>query len=119
MPIDSVRPCPGCGRNDPERVGATGGFELERCRSCRTLFTARLPDVVDYDDYYHEGNLAVPEFVHARLRELAAGFDGYRASGRWLDVGCGAGTLLEAVRAGGWEAVGTEVSSGAAAQLQA
>lgn len=103
-------------------VGESNGFALVRCRSCNTLFTARLPQVaesLDYDEYYHPGNLEVPAFVHARLDDLVAGFERYRSGGRWLDVGCGAGTLLEAVRGRGWEAIGTEVAHGAAEAVRA
>ena len=95
---------------------------MRRCRSCRTLFTARLPapaESLDYDDYYHEGNLEVPAFVHSRLDELVGSFERERSLGTWLDVGCGAGTLLEAVRGRGWQAIGTEVSRGAAESVGA
>lgn len=122
MPRSESRPCPACGATDAERVGASDGFEMAGCRSCRTLFTARLPESgesLDYDDYYHEGNLEVPAFVRTRLDQTVAAFDGYRQTGRWLDVGCGAGTLMEAVRDRGWEVIGTEVSASAAEAVRA
>lgn len=122
MTSPSVRPCPACAHAQSRAAGQANGFELVRCASCGTLFTARLPEAaesLDYDAYYHPGNLEVPAFVHARLDELVAGFEEYRSLGRWLDVGCGAGTLLEAVRGRGWEAVGTEVSHGAAEAVRA
>src|SRR4051812_44663096 len=117
MAMTAPRPCPACTHAESRHVGQANGFELVRCRSCSTLFTARLPDVaesLDYDAYYHPGNLEVPAFVRGRLNELVGGFERYRSQNRWLDVGCGAGTLLEAVRERGWEAIGTEVSHGAA-----
>lgn len=103
-------------------AGASGGFDLARCDACRTLFTARLPeggDAHDYDGYYHEGNLQVPAFVRSRLDEVVGAFEPYRDANRWLDVGCGAGTLLEAVVGRGWEAIGTEVSAGGAEAVRA
>ena len=43
----------------------------------------------------------------------------YRSSlNRWLDIGCGAGTLLQAVVNGGWEAIGTEVAPAAVDALR-
>jgi SAM-dependent methyltransferase len=122
MPMTHVRPCPACTSPESRPAGEADGFEMRRCRSCRTLFTARLPapaESLDYDDYYHEGNLEVPAFVHSRLDELVGSFEAERRLGAWLDVGCGAGTLLEAVRGRGWEAVGTEVSRGAAEAVAA
>jgi SAM-dependent methyltransferase len=122
MPKSESRPCPACGSTEAERVGESDGFEIAGCRSCRTLFTARLPESgesLDYDHYYHEGNLEVPAFVRKRLDETVAQFDGERRTGRWLDVGCGAGTLMEAVRDRGWDVVGTEVSASAAEAVRA
>jgi SAM-dependent methyltransferase len=122
MPKIESRPCPACGSTEAELVGESDGFQIAGCRSCRTLFTARLPESgesLDYDDYYHEGNLEVPAFVRKRLDETVAAFDGERQTGRWLDVGCGAGTLMEAVRDRGWAVVGTEVSASAAEAVRA
>ena len=90
---------------------------MQSCRLCGTFFTARLPTAVeskDYGGYYHEGNLEVPVFVHRRLEDLVSDFDEDRELNRWLDVGCGAGTLLEAARGRGWEVIGTEVADQAA-----
>lgn len=122
MPKTQSRPCPACGSTQAELVGESDGFDMAACRSCRTLFTARLPEsaeLLDYDDYYHEGNLEVPAFVRKRLGETVAAFDGNKQTGRWLDVGCGAGTLMEAVRDRGWDVVGTEVSASAAEAVRA
>ena len=38
----------------------------------------------------------------------------YRSSNRWLDIGCGVGTLLQAATNRGWDATGTEVAFTAA-----
>lgn len=87
------------------------------CRRCKTLYTAHLPDaesVEDYDTYYQEENLTVPDFINQRLDEIIAEFASYRRSGRLLDVGFGAGTLLEAAQRAGWQALGVEVSNRAA-----
>lgn len=89
-----------------------------RCAGCATLFSAELPgsegEATDYSAYYHEANLEIPAWVEARLEEVVGEFEPYRRSGRWLDVGCGAGTLMRAGRNRGWAAVGTEVAAGAA-----
>jgi SAM-dependent methyltransferase len=95
---------------------------MQSCRLCGTVFTARLPTAVesrDYGSYYHERNLEVPVFVRRRLEELVSDFDEDRHLNRWLDVGCGAGTLLEAARGRGWEVIGTEVAERAARALRA
>jgi SAM-dependent methyltransferase len=109
-----TRSCPGCRAKVSRPVGTCDGFRIESCRGCRTLFTAELPaisEATDYASYYHEGNLEIPGFVHERLGELVESFAAHRRRNRWLDVGFGAGALMEAASARGWEVVGTEVSS--------
>src|ERR1700749_175386 len=111
------RACPACGAAGAERVGEKDGFPMSRCRACGTLYVARLPgasESEDYDSYYGEENLAVPEFINRRLDEIIAGFAPYKRGGRLLDLGCGAGTIMQAARRAGWEAVGVEVSATAA-----
>ena len=86
------------------------------------LFTARLPtaaESTDYGRYYHDANLEVPPFVRRRLDELVSPFDADRRLNRWLDVGCGAGTLMQAVRGRGWDVIGTEVAERAAEEMRA
>jgi 2-polyprenyl-3-methyl-5-hydroxy-6-metoxy-1,4-benzoquinol methylase len=117
-----MRSCPACLSDSSRPAGEANGFDLRSCGRCRTLFTARLPqagEAKEYEEYYHDENLTVPSFVERRLQEIASGFDGYRRLNRWLDVGCGAGALMRAARARGWEVIGTEVSPPAAEALRA
>ncbi|HEX8284183.1 MAG TPA: class I SAM-dependent methyltransferase [Pyrinomonadaceae bacterium] len=112
-----ARRCPGCGSSEGAPRGSKGGFELLSCRACRTLYASALPasEVADdYEGYYGEGNLHVPEFIDRRLDEIVSGFEPYRRAGRLLDVGCGAGTFLRAAGRAGWTAVGVEVNATAA-----
>jgi SAM-dependent methyltransferase len=106
------RRCPACAGVGNFGRGAKNGFALFECRACATLYAEAEPGAAryDYDVYYHDANLSVPDFIGARLDEIFASFAPYRRTGRLLDVGCGAGSLLEAARRAGWEAGGTEVS---------
>ncbi|HEX7955644.1 MAG TPA: class I SAM-dependent methyltransferase, partial [Pyrinomonadaceae bacterium] len=116
------RACPACGAASGTPHGRKGGFELLGCRRCLTLYAAALPgagESADYEGYYGEASLAIPEFVGRRLDEIVAGFEPYRRTNRLLDVGCGAGTFLRAAQRAGWEAVGVEVSATAAEQNRA
>jgi SAM-dependent methyltransferase len=118
----AARPCPGCRGTDSRSTGDVHGFRMHSCRCCRTVFTAQLPtsqESTDYGAYYHEGNLEVPDFVHRRLAELVSDFEADRRLNRWLDVGCGAGTLMRAAQAQGWDVVGTEVAEPAAEAMRA
>lgn len=86
------------------------------CRRCKTLYTSYLPDTEgaeDYESYYHEDNLTPPAFINQRLDEIVSGFAPYRQNGRFLDIGFGAGTLLEAARRANWQTSGVEVAESA------
>jgi 2-polyprenyl-3-methyl-5-hydroxy-6-metoxy-1,4-benzoquinol methylase len=77
------------------------------------LYTASLPageEAEDYDQYYSDSNLTVPPFVENRVREIVGSFSSYRKLNRLLDVGFGAGTILDCAADLGWEAHGIEVS---------
>jgi SAM-dependent methyltransferase len=123
MSVCEARACPGCSAADSQTIGEVGGFRMERCRRCRTLFSARVPGPAEaaayYDDYYGADNLEVPSFVHRRLDQLVRSLEPHRRLGRWLDVGSGAGALIGAARGNGWEVVGTEVAAAAAEATRA
>jgi 2-polyprenyl-3-methyl-5-hydroxy-6-metoxy-1,4-benzoquinol methylase len=105
--------CTICGSSQGMERGEKNGFRIISCRSCGTLYTARATgatDMYDYNSYYDEGNLSVPDFINKRLDEIIAGFAPYKQTGRLLDVGFGAGSLMEAAARAGWTASGVEVS---------
>lgn len=56
-------------------------------------------------------NLTVPNVVDRRLDEVVADLEGFRRTGRWLDIGCGAGSLMRAAARADWHVEGTEVAS--------
>ncbi|MGI8812964.1 MAG: class I SAM-dependent methyltransferase [Pyrinomonadaceae bacterium] len=122
MNNDERRLCPACRANQPEAVGFKDSFEILVCAYCRTIYTGRIPDsdeAVNYDEYYSESNLSVPAFILNRLDEIIGEFASFRQSNRLLDIGFGAGTLLESAAGQGWRAFGLEVSKPAFEQARA
>jgi SAM-dependent methyltransferase len=113
------RDCPACGGSRARHLGAKNGFEIFVCGLCSSIFTGHVPaddEQEDYDDYYSESNLSVPPFIRTRLREIIGGFESYRKTNRILDIGFGAGTLMETALELGWEVWGLEVSKPAVDQ---
>ncbi|MEO5858811.1 MAG: class I SAM-dependent methyltransferase [Pyrinomonadaceae bacterium] len=118
---NSIRECPGCSGVIADFVGEKNGFRIFRCSACGTLFTSHLPAAggeEDYDAYYTPSNLTVPPFILTRIREIFGGFERYRQLDRILDIGFGAGTMLQVGRELGWETFGIEVSGPAVEQAR-
>lgn len=95
-------------------MGTKHNFEILLCRNCQTLYTAFLPlsdESENYDEYYSEENLAVPDFINKRLTEIVGEFSGFRQTNRLLDIGFGAGTILQIASEQKWQAFGIEVSA--------
>lgn len=121
MTVDSAtsknRHCPACGQRGTQSWGQKNDFQMLSCQTCATLYTATNPDTNpedNYDAYYSAENLTVPAFINSRLDEIVATFGPYRKNNRLLDVGCGAGSFIEAAARAGWQATGIEVSRKAA-----
>jgi len=118
----ATRACVACGATDAQRLGIKNELDLVCCRQCHTLYTPYSPWYTSsyfYLGYYrkHE-ELHVPAFVKQRLAEITAEFAPYRQTNRLIDIGCGAGDLLEAARNHGWNPQGLDVSSPAAKHVR-
>lgn len=108
------RQCPACMSTRRTFVGEKNAFFIYSCVQCRSLYTGNLPSAEeeqDYDQYYSISNLSVPQFVKERVEEIVKGFSPYRRTNNLLDIGFGAGTLLEIADDLGWKPHGLEVSS--------
>ena len=107
------RPCPACGLTQHRTLGIKNRLEIVGCEGCGTLYTPYSPwytSTYYYTDYHNHGGLSTSEYVRTRLAEITKEFSKYRQTNRLLDVGCGAGGLLEAARDQGWKAQGVDVS---------
>jgi 2-polyprenyl-3-methyl-5-hydroxy-6-metoxy-1,4-benzoquinol methylase len=114
--------CAACGSAVGVKRGEKNGFDIIHCRSCKSLYTSRAAadtsTAHDYDSYYDQENLSAPDFINKRCDEIVAEFAPYRQTARLLDVGFGAGTLMEAAARAGWTVFGVEVSQTAAEHVR-
>ncbi|MCC2671072.1 MAG: methyltransferase, partial [Armatimonadetes bacterium] len=104
-------------------MGEKSGFDWQRCGRCGSAFVDRLPSDGELDRmyglYYGPQNLELPPFLKDRLRDMVRKFDPYRQEGHLLDVGFGAGLLLETAEEAGWQCWGTEISPPALVKARA
>lgn len=106
--------CPACGAGKAASWGLKHAYPLWRCGSCGTIWTpVGLGGGVaadHYDQYYERMRFETAPIVAASLARLVASAERFRQTGRWLDVGYGAGGLLAIAEGHGWACYGTEVS---------
>jgi len=111
------RACVACGSTQSRPLGVKNEFDVVVCVECDSVYTPYSPWYSSshfYNGFYlNDDELSPPAFVKSRLGEIVADFSGYRQTNRLLDIGCGAGGLLEAARTHGWKAQGLDVSAGA------
>lgn len=112
--------CGLCGGNDPETVGSENGFRVVRCHGCGLVYVSPRPAEDALRDLYAEyhSRAGGDEVSWAMLmrdvfRESSEFLDAVRngkGPGRLLDVGCGFGDFVAAMRVRGWRAEGLDPS---------
>ena len=111
------RACVACGSTNARPLGVKNDLEVVSCVECGSVYTPYSPwysSAFFYTGFYlSEEELSPPAFINTRLEEITAEFASYRDNNRLLDIGCGAGNLLQAARKNGWNAQGLDVSAGA------
>ncbi len=116
-----MQKCPVCQNERGREIGVKNDFQILACTECKSLHAGKMSaeqKLFSYDDYYHEENVTVPDFVHLRLSEIVGEFAPFRQNNRLLDVGCGAGVLLLAAKKADWNVEGVEVSKPSVEHLQ-
>lgn len=110
--IDSV--CPVCGESAPEPYAEENGFRLVRCKECKLLYVTPRPDpeatALAHQYGLHQGDTALAvtgRYRPSRIRTYCGVLrDIYGPSlpaglASWVDIGCGHGEFLAALRASG------------------
>jgi 2-polyprenyl-3-methyl-5-hydroxy-6-metoxy-1,4-benzoquinol methylase len=117
-PTIALDRCPVCHAGGGEEF-ALGDARLRRCATCRTVYAQRYadPGAVYVDGYYTGGGDFGIDVRHPRFQAFLAEVNAQRAQllgslvaepGRLLDVGCGTGEFMAAMRDRGWTVAGAE-----------
>src|SRR5262249_10809678 len=106
--------CTACQERSHRLSGQKDGYQFIRCLNCGTTFTSCEAEARPLEELYHNYYELAPFEVEppsaAWLERLAASFEPFRRSGRWLDLGYGEGGLLAAAEKLDWRCYGTEIS---------
>ncbi|HET6582504.1 MAG TPA: class I SAM-dependent methyltransferase [Nannocystaceae bacterium] len=112
-----ARDCPACGHDMPQWAFLAGGFPHVTCTECGTLFVSPLPsaDVVQATylrpDYHPSAESTCARMgaeAHGRATIVAELLERPAHGARVVEVGCGYGYFLDAVRELGMAAVGVD-----------
>jgi SAM-dependent methyltransferase len=103
----AVVACDCCGSKDWEYLLTANGYRLGRCRSCRLLYVGNPPSpaqrLAELEQEIFGGGRRVneaerhrrgEEIGRQRYQRLVTLAQRLAPPGRWLDIGCGTGTLL-------------------------
>lgn len=125
LPVDGQPPCRVCGAT---RIGAFAekdGYAYARCAACGFVFLEPMPDAAELARQYtaEDGDIdadaypkAASRFRRARIKALR--FARYIRGGDAIDIGCGGGFMVEAMRRVGVRAVGLDINPRAIAYAE-
>jgi len=110
--------CPVCDGDNFTPLFELRGEPFVRCRGCGLVLINPRPVfgvVADtYDAAYSDGYIRKADKKRARCKRWVARLQRrFVAGGRWLDVGCSAGFVVEAAQAAGYDAHGVELEAAA------
>jgi SAM-dependent methyltransferase len=86
-------------------------FDVQICSTCEVAWTEPIPVNSDkyYPNYYRRYNpLVIATLTYFYKRRVAKWVKHFKQVGSALEIGCGAGFMLDALRRFGWQVAGTE-----------
>lgn len=108
-------PCLYCSSRNHKHLWDVGKSSFVQCRDCSFVYQNPQPRLVDlqvrYDVEYFQYEIQNQNsFLELMLKSLAdMGFREEGQGGRFLDIGCATGALLERMKQRGWSVQGVEI----------
>jgi SAM-dependent methyltransferase len=122
-PATTAAPCDCCGSKDWQYLLAVDGYRLGRCCNCGLLYVGNPPSTAQRLEELEQGafgegrhttevsrHLRGEEVLRQRYERLVALAQKLAPPGRWLDIGCGTGTLLRVAEEHGIAIDGIELT---------
>lgn len=104
-----------CGESEADFQAEENGFPIVRCKSCGLVYVNPRPSEKDVEAFY--GQYLRPEvsgrwdeITRALFKRDAIRIGKFAWPGRLLDIGCGFGFFLNAMREQGWDTYGSDLS---------
>jgi 2-polyprenyl-3-methyl-5-hydroxy-6-metoxy-1,4-benzoquinol methylase len=134
MSLETLENCPVCDKssfsnylNVEDYTVSHREFTIQQCNSCYFLFTNPRPSADEIGAYYqsqdyishHDEAKDVMSKIYTSVRDYTIGQkvkminEQSLKKGTLLDIGCGTGNFLGAIKENGWKVFGTEPDSGA------
>ncbi len=121
-PADLGSACPVCRGEATDYLVAKDGYDFWRCADCGFIYLNPMPSQADLNRIYTDDDEITADFYpkaqSRRQRSYWRAFRFWRyvrGGARALDIGCGGGFMVEALRRRGADAAGLDVSGGAIA----
>ena len=119
-----MKECDCCGADNWVALFSENGFRLGRCDTCALHYINPMPAVetrmTEMEQGHFAGNLKVLDadrqltserISHERFSGYAEMAHRHVSEGRWLDIGCGSGTLIELAQERGFVPEGIELTA--------
>jgi len=108
--------CPACFTNDVLHCFVKDGYDIWRCKECRTMFVHDVPDAeviakIYASDNYYEISTDLVDRIKEESRRRLKILINYKSTGSFFDIGCARGVLLDEARLFGFDTYGIELSS--------
>lgn len=105
--------CPFCRSSDVVTLGPTGSVAAHGCETCGSVGVSDSDPVADYGGAYFASSYLPHEDRRKGYATALLGRAGGSAPGVLVDLGCGAGLVLDVATEAGWLAVGVDRSAAA------